>query len=187
MAPIPRQRRLRTPPRSPGAFLLDRRTMSSREPVEIRAMRPEDWPEVRVIYEQGIATRQATVETSPPSWEEWDAGHLAEPRVVAEDAGRVAGWAAVSPVSRRACYAGVVEGSVYVAEDARGRGLGRALLERLCAETDAAGIWTIQTSIFPENTASVALHERCGFRVVGTRERIAQLDGEWRDTVLMER
>ena len=150
-------------------------------------MTAEDWPAVRAIYEQGIATRQATFETEAPEWAAWDAGHLADPRLVAEEGGAVAGWAALSAVSRRPCYAGVAEGSVYVAERARGRGLGRALLERLCAEADAAGIWTIQTSIFPENLASLELHRRCGFRVVGTRERIAQLDGVWRDTVLMER
>jgi L-amino acid N-acyltransferase YncA len=153
--------------------------------MEIRAMRAEDWPAVKSIYEQGVATRQATFETEAPDRDSWDADHLSEPRLVAEENGAVVGWAALSPVSRRSCYAGVVEGSVYVAEDARGRGVGRALLERLCA--DAAGIWTIQTSIFTENVASVELHRRCGFRVVGTRERIAQLDGAWRDTVLMER
>jgi L-amino acid N-acyltransferase YncA len=155
--------------------------------MEIRAMRAEDWPAVRAIYEQGIASRQATFETAAPTWEAWDAGHLAEPRLVADEGGKVIGWAALSPVSRRPCYAGVVEESVYVHEEARGRGIGRSLLERLCADADAAGIWTIQTSIFPENGASLELHKRCGFRVVGTRERIAQLDGVWRDTVLMER
>ena len=150
-------------------------------------MRAEDWPAVREIYEQGIATRQATFETEAPAWETWDAGHLGDPRLVAEEDGAVVGWAALSHVSRRACYAGVVEGSVYVAEDARGRGVGIALLARLCSDADAAGIWTIQTSIFPENVASLELHRRCGFRVVGTRERIAQLDGVWRDTLLLER
>ncbi len=150
-------------------------------------MRSDDWPAVRSIYEQGIATRQATFETAAQPWEDWDAGHLAEPRLVAEESGEAVGWAALSPVSRRPCYAGVAEESVYVAEQARGRGVGRALLERLCADAEAVGIWTIQTSIFPENVASLELHRRCGFRVVGTRERIAQLDGVWRDTVLMER
>ena len=150
-------------------------------------MEPGDWPAVRAIYEQGLATRQATFETKAPSWEEWDAGHLAEPRLVAEGDGEVIGWVALSPVSRRDCYAGVTEESVYVAESARGRGLGKALLTELVNRADAAGIWTIQTSIFPENVASIELHKRCGFRVVGTRERIAQLDGVWRDTMLLER
>jgi L-amino acid N-acyltransferase YncA len=155
--------------------------------VEIRAMQPHDWPAVREIYEQGIATRQATFETAAPSWGEWDAGHFVDLRLVAEEDGEVIGWAALSPVSRRACYAGVAEDSVYVADGARGRGVGAALLDRLIAEADEAGFWTIQTSIFPENDASIALHTRCSFRVVGTRERIARLDGTWRDTVLLER
>jgi L-amino acid N-acyltransferase YncA len=155
--------------------------------MKIRTMRAHDWPAVKAIYEQGIATKQATFETEAPPWEAWDAAHLSDLRLVAEEDGEVVGWAALSPVSRRACYAGVVEESVYVAEGARGRGIGIALLVRLCAEADAAGIWTIQTSIFPENVASLELHRRCGFRVVGTRERIAQLDGVWRDTVLLER
>ena len=150
-------------------------------------MRPDDWPTVRTIYEQGIATRLATFETEAPAWDAWDTAHLAGPRLVAEEDGEVLGWAAFSPVSRRACYAGVAEESVYIAESARGQGVGKALLGRLCTEAEAAGIWTIQTSIFPENVASIELHRRCGFRVVGTRERIAQLDGAWRDTVLMER
>ena len=150
-------------------------------------MTKEDWPAVKAIYEQGIATRRATFETEAPSWDTWDAGHLAEPRLVAERDGEVLGWAALSPVSRRPCYAGVVEESVYVAEQARGQGVGIALLGRICADAEASGAWTIQTSIFPENVASIELHRRCGFRVVGTRERIGQLDGSWRDTVLMER
>ncbi len=150
-------------------------------------MQPSDWPAVRSIYEQGIATGQATFETEAPSWEDWDAGHLAEPRLVAEHDGEVVGWAAVSPVSRRSCYAGVVDESVYVDEQARGEGVGTALLGELVGRAGRAGIWTLQTSIFPENVASLALHRRAGFRVVGTRERIAQLGGAWRDTVLLER
>ena len=150
-------------------------------------MRSDDWPTVKAIYEQGIATRLATFETEAPAWEAWDAAHHPDLRLVAEEDGVVIGWAALSPVSRRACYAGVAEESVYVAEGARGRGVGIALLARLCADADAAGIWTVQTSIFPENVASLELHRRCGFRVVGTRERIAQLDGVWRDAVLLER
>jgi len=150
-------------------------------------MQPHDWPAVREIYRQGIATKQATFETSAPSWEEWDADHLVDLRLVADEDGEVIGWVVLLSASCRACYAGVAEGSVYVAEGARGRGIGTALLTRLLADADEAGFWTIQTSIFPENVASIALHERCGFRVVGTRERIARLNGAWRDTVLLER
>jgi L-amino acid N-acyltransferase YncA len=155
--------------------------------IGIRDLRPGDWPEVAAIYEAGIRTGHATFETDVPSWEEWNACHLAAHRLAAVQDGRVVGWAALAPASSRACYAGVVEESVYVAEEARGRGVGRALLERLIADAEQAGIWTIQTSIFPENRASLLLHESCGFRVVGVRERIGQLDGRWRDTVFLER
>jgi L-amino acid N-acyltransferase YncA len=154
---------------------------------EIRPMEPTDWPTVEAIYAAGIATGEATFETAPPSREEFDAGRLRDHRLVAVEAGEVVGWAALSPTSSRACYAGVVEHSVYVAESARGRGVGLALMEALVAGADAAGLWTIQTSIFPENAASVALHERVGFRIVGRRERIAKLNGMWRDTLLLER
>ena len=150
-------------------------------------MQPSDWPAVRDIYEQGIATGLATFETAAPSWEDWDARHLTDLRLVAERDGEVLGWAALSPTSARACYAGVAEESVYVAESARGQGIGSTLLTELLDRADEAGFWTIQTSIFPENAASIALHTRCGFREVGTRERIARLDGAWRDTVLLER
>ena len=155
--------------------------------VEIRPLTPADWPAVERIYAEGIATGNATFETAPPTWEEFDAGRLPGHRLVAVEDGRVVGWAALSPTSKRECYAGVAEHSVYVTEDARGRGTGRALLGALVAGADAAGVWTIQTSIFPENEVSLALHERAGFRVVGRRERIAKLDGEWRDTLLIER
>ncbi len=155
--------------------------------IEIRAMSALDWPSVEAIYGEGIATRNATFETRTPSFDEFDVTHEQDHRLVAELDGRIVGWAAVSRVSARACYAGVVEHSVYVTEDARGRNVGRTLMEHLLVSTDAAGIWTIQTSIFPENEASIALHERLGFRVVGRRERIARLDGVWRDTVLLER
>jgi len=150
-------------------------------------MQPSDWPAVKAIYEQGIATKLATFETSAPVWSEWDAAYLEEHRLVAEEGGEVLGWAALLPTSRRPCYAGVTEDSVYVAEHARGRGVGRALLDRLLVDADRAGIWTIQASVFADNVASIEFHKRCGFRVVGTRERIAQLDGVWRDTVLLER
>jgi phosphinothricin acetyltransferase len=154
--------------------------------VEIRPMTAEDWPVVEAIYAEGIATRNATFETATPSWEEFDAGRLRAHRFVAVDDECLVGWAALSPTSSRACYAGVTEHSVYVTEGARGRGIGSALMAALLASADAGGIWTVQTSIFPENAASVALHERLGFRVVGRRERIAQLDGIWRDTILLE-
>ena len=145
------------------------------------------WPAVRAIYEQGIAGGDATFETAAPTWEAWDGGHLAGHRLVAAAGGRVVGWAALSPVSERCAYAGVAEASVYVAADAAGRGVGRALLERLVAGAEAAGIWTVQAGIFPENQASLALHRRCGFRTVGVRERLGKLDGRWRDVVLVER
>jgi phosphinothricin acetyltransferase len=150
-------------------------------------MRASDWPAVERIYADGIATSDATFETEPPSWEAFDATRLHGHRLVAVEGEAIVGWAALAPTSPRACYAGVVEHSVYVAEEARGRGIGRLLLEALAAGADEAGLWTIQTSIFPENAASLALHERVGFRVVGRRERIAQLNGVWRDTLLLER
>jgi L-amino acid N-acyltransferase YncA len=155
--------------------------------VSIRPLVRSDWLAVAAIYREGIETRHATFETTVPTWEAWDSRYLPEHRLVAELDGEVAGWAGLLPVSRRHAYRGVLENSVYVAAPARGRGVGRALLEALVAAAEAGGIWTIQTSIFPENAASLALHERCGFRLVGRRERIAQLDGEWRDTLLLER
>jgi len=150
-------------------------------------MTEKDWPAVAAIYADGIATGQATFETGVPEWAEFDTGRLSAHRLVAVEDGEVAGWVAVTPVSHRESYAGVVEHSVYVAETARGRGVGAALMDALVASTEAAGIWTLQTSVFPENEASVALHRRLGFRVVGRRERIAELAGAWRDTLLLER
>jgi L-amino acid N-acyltransferase YncA len=154
--------------------------------IEIRALTPEDWPAVGAIYAEGIATRQATFETVTPAWVEFDAGKLPSHRLVATDGERVLGWAALSSTSERTCYRGVVENSVYVAQAARGSGVGRALMDALIAGARAAGFWTIETGVFPENEASVALHESLGFRVVGRRERIAELDGRWRDTLLLE-
>ncbi|HXY17267.1 MAG TPA: GNAT family N-acetyltransferase [Gaiellaceae bacterium] len=154
--------------------------------IEIRPLTPADWPAVRAIWTEGIDTRNATFETETPSWESFDATRHRGHRLVATDGGEVVGWAALAPVSRRACYAGVAENSVYVSSAARGKGVGRALMEALVAGASSGGIWTIQTNVFPENEASVALHERVGFRVVGRRERIAQLDGVWRDTVFLE-
>ena len=155
--------------------------------VELRALTEGDWAAVADIYWEGMRGGLATFQTEVPSWEDWDKAHLPGHRIVAELCGEVVGWAALSPASTRRCYAGVAENSVYVASGARGHGIGRALLEELIAGAEAAGIWTIQTSIFPENRASLALHERCGFRVVGARERIGKRDGVWRDTVFLER
>lgn len=149
-------------------------------------MRREDWPAVARIYADGLATAVASFETLVPCWEEWNATHREAPRLVAVDGEEVVGWVAVSPISQRSCYRGVVEHSVYVDAPARGRGVGRALLDRLVADAPATGIWTIQTSIIAANRASLVLHESAGFRVVGRRERIAQRDGRWHDTVLLE-
>ncbi len=155
--------------------------------MEIDELLASDWPAVRRIYEEGIATGNATFETHSPGWEDWDRAHRPAPRLVARGDGRVLGWAALSSVSARRVYAGVAEVSVYVGESARGRGAGRALLEELIARSERLGIWTLQAGIFPENLASIALHERCGFRVVGRRERIARLHDLWRDVLLLER
>jgi phosphinothricin acetyltransferase len=150
-------------------------------------MRADDWPAVRRIYAAGIATGDATFETEPPDWEHFDAGKSADHRLVAERDGVVVGWVAVSGVSERCVYAGVVEHSVYVDPAHAGQGIGTALLRALIASTEAAGVWTIQTGIFPENEASLALHERCGFRIVGRRKRLGQHFGRWRDVLLLER
>jgi L-amino acid N-acyltransferase YncA/predicted O-methyltransferase YrrM len=156
--------------------------------VHVRAMRPDDWPAVEGIYGAGIATGNATFESIAPGWDQWDRTHLADHRLVAIDSDdQVVGWAALSPVSDRRAYRGVAEDSVYVHPDRQGGGVGTVLLERLVANSEHAGYWTIQTGIFPENTASLALHQRVGFRLVGRRERIGQLNGSWRDTYLMER
>jgi phosphinothricin acetyltransferase len=155
--------------------------------IDIKAMTETQWPEVRRIYKQGIATRNATFATEAPDWSEWDARHLPACRLVALRDGEVLGWAALSPVSSRQVYRGVQEVSVYVADSARGQGIGSQLLDALVAESERNGIWTLQAGIFAENTASIRLHERAGFRLVGRRERIGCLDGQWRDTVLMER
>jgi L-amino acid N-acyltransferase YncA len=155
--------------------------------MELRELRKEDWPAVREIYEQGIAGRNATFETEAPDWNAWDRSHLDGHRLVAVEDGRILGWGALAPVSERCVYQGVAEDSVYVDSAAQGRGVGKALLERLVTDAERAGIWTIQTGVFPENEASVALHFRCGFRVVGIRERLGRLDGEWRDVLFLER
>ncbi|MEV7021229.1 N-acetyltransferase family protein [Kitasatospora sp. NPDC093558] len=156
--------------------------------VQVARMLPEHAEQVLAIYQLGIDEGNATFETTAPDWAAFDAAKLPDHRLVAlSDDGRVLGWAAAVPVSDRCAYAGVVEHSVYVHPDARGRGVGAALLDTLIASTEAAGIWTIQSGIFPENTASLALHTRAGFRVIGTRERIGRHHGTWRDVTLVER
>ena len=154
---------------------------------ELRQLEADDWPAVREIYRQGIRGGLATFEVEAPSWEAWDAAHHAEHRLVAELGDRVVGWATLAPVSARRVYAGVAEDSVYVADDAQGQGVGGALLSALVAGAEAAGIWTIEAGIFPENGASVAVHERCGFRIVGVREKLGRRDGLWRDVLLLDR
>ena len=155
--------------------------------VAIERLTPADWPSVRAIYLEGIASGHATFETDAPPWEVWDGAHRQDARLVARRGERVVGWAALTRVSGRCVYAGVAEVSVYVAAKARGDGVGRALLEALIAASEDAGVWTLQAGIFPENAASIALHERCGFRVVGRRERLGRLDGRWRDVMFLER
>jgi phosphinothricin acetyltransferase len=150
-------------------------------------MTASDWEQVRAIYLEGLREGNSTFETEAPSWEAWDDAHLKSPRLVMRVRGKVLGWAALSPVSKRSVYNGVAEVTIYVTQSARGKGVGRALLEQLIEESEQAGIWTLQASIFPENVASVELHLRCGFREVGRRERIAKLNGIWRDTILFER
>ncbi len=168
-------------------------SVSEPYPVAVRAMDASDWPQVERIYRQGIETGLATFEAEAPTWAEFDASRLRDHRLVAvDDAGLVQGWVAVAPVSGREVYRGVVEHSVYVASSSRGRGVGGALLDALVLSTESAGIWTIQSSLFPENHASLALHRAAGFRTVGHRVRIGRSTagphrGEWRDTILVER
>jgi L-amino acid N-acyltransferase YncA len=155
--------------------------------MSIRPMREEDGETVLRIYSEGIDDRIATFETQCPTWDEWRRNHLEVCRLVAEDEGGILGWGALSPVSGRVCYRGVAEVSVYIARKARGRGTGFALLAALIKASEKAGFWTLQASTFEENRASLRLQLRCGFRIVGRRERISRLDGHWRDTVITER
>jgi L-amino acid N-acyltransferase YncA len=161
--------------------------MADPDSIVVEAMRAENWADVVVIYRRGLDTGDASFETDVPSYEEWNGGHLPAPRLVARSGGRLLGWAALSPVSGRCVYGGVAEDSVYVDPTAAGRGLGTALLSELVAQAEQAGIWTVQAGIFPENRVSIALHQRCGFRIVGVRERLGKHHGRWRDVVLMER
>ena len=155
--------------------------------LSVEQMRAEHWPAVERIYAEGLATGNASFETETPSWEEFRAGHLPGYLLAALDADTVVGWAVLSPVSDRCAYQGVAEDSVYVAEPARGCGVGRTLLTELIRRAESAGIWTVQAGIFPENTASIALHHACGFRTVGLRERLGRREGVWRDVLLLER
>ncbi len=160
--------------------------------LSIEPMRAEDWEEVRAIYLEGIATGNATFEPGAPEWDKWDSAHLPAPRLVARAGGQVAGWAALSRVSARRVYAGVCEVSIYVRAASRGKGIGDALLGALVDASEKSGIWTLQAGIFPENLASIDLHKKHGFRVLGIREKVGkmtfgQIEGQWRDVVLMER
>jgi phosphinothricin acetyltransferase len=159
---------------------------------KIEPMNPEDWNQVRVIYEEGIATENATFEPMVPEWEKFDSAHVAEPRLVVRVGGQVAAWAVLSRVSIRKVYAGIAEVSIYVGERFRRKGIGDALLGALVEASEKAGFWTLQGGIFPENTISIELHKKHGFRVLGIREKIGKmafgkLQGKWRDVVLMER
>jgi phosphinothricin acetyltransferase len=155
--------------------------------MQIETMLPEHWLSVKKIYEEGIATGNATFQTTAPEWEEWDAAHVKNSRLVAIENNNVLGWAAITSVSGRCVYAGVGEVSVYVSAAARGKGTGKKLLQALITETEKNNFWTLQAGIFPENAGSVKIHEECGFRIIGKREKIGQMNGLWRDTLLLER
>jgi len=150
-------------------------------------MGPHHWPEVKNIYEEGIDTGNATFQQSAPAWEDWNKSHLESCRIIVKDGDNILGWAALTPVSDRCVYAGVAEVSVYINATARGKGVGKLLLKKLVQESEDHNIWTLQAGIFPENTASIKIHEACGFRLLGTREKIGKMNGTWRDTILMER
>ena len=153
----------------------------------IRAMRSDDWPAVRNIYSEGIATGNATFETEIPEWSRWDQSHLHDCRLIAQHSEQILGWAALSPVSSRRVYSGVAEVSVYVAAETRGHGVGKMLLQSLVEHSERCGMWTLQAGIFPENAASIALHKSCGFREVGLRRKLGQRGGVWKDVLLLER
>jgi L-amino acid N-acyltransferase YncA len=161
--------------------------MSKSDSIKIRPLLAGDWPAVRTIYKEGIASGNATFEEEAPDWEAWDSAHLREARLVAEQEGRVIGWAVLAAVSSRRVYSGVAEVSLYVSSAMRGKGVGTRLLESLARESEAKGYWMLQAGIFPENSASIAVHQKCGFRIVGRRERLGNLRGRWRDVMLLER
>lgn len=154
--------------------------------LHIQKMTSEDWPAVKEIYRQGIATGVATFETDVPGWNQWDENHLSHSRLIAKG-NEILGWAALSPVSGRCVYGGVAEVSVYIAEKARGRGIGKKLLDTLIENSEENGIWTLQAGIFAENEASIKLHKKCGFKIVGKREKLGKLKDIWKDVLLMER
>lgn len=155
--------------------------------IEIQALVPSDWEHVSRIYREGIATKMATFETEVPSWEQWDRKYIDSCRLVAQIEKKIVGFAVLSKVSDRFVYRGVAEVSVYVSEGIRGQGIGEALLKKLINESESKGFWSLQAGIFSENTASIELHKKCGFRVVGIKEKIGQLDGKWYDNHLLER
>lgn len=155
--------------------------------IEIVKLVPEHRDDVKRIYEEGIKTRNATFETEAPSWEEWDKKHDNELRFAAVEAGKVIGWAALIPTSTRKVYAGVMEVSIYIGEDQRGKGVGKALLDVLIPESEKSGVWSLLSVLFPENTASIKLHEKAGFRIIGVREKMGKMDDTWRDNIMMER
>ncbi len=161
--------------------------MDNKDLHQLRPMQSSDWPYVRSIYEMGIASGIATFEEKPPSWEIWDREHLEDCRIVAVEKDRVVGWVALSRVSTRCVYQGVGEVSVYVHSEFRGHGIGKKLLKALVHSSEEHGIWTLQAGIFPENTASIEIHKKAGFRIVGIREKVGRLNGSWKDVVLMER
>jgi L-amino acid N-acyltransferase YncA len=155
--------------------------------MQIEMMLPQHWSAVKIIYEEGIATGNATFQTTAPGWQEWDEAHVKVPRLLYIDNHEISGWAALTVVSDRCVYAGVGEVSVYVAASARGKGIGKKLLQQLIEESEKNNFWTLQAGIFPENKASIKIHEDCGFRVIGRREKIGRMNGQWRDTLLLER
>jgi phosphinothricin acetyltransferase len=155
--------------------------------IEFRTMVDTDWPRVAEVYHQGIDTKNSTFESVVPSWESWDRSHLESCRIVAVSAGAVIGWGALVGVSARKVYSGVAEVSIYIADNFKKQGIGSLLMDKLIAESEAKGFWTLQAVMFPENTASLRLHKNKGFRIVGYREHLGKMDGKWRDVILLER